>query len=144
MVRFIVSFVLLVASIAGPIVLEGGRLLAYVGISAFIVEAFVPFFAMLAVWRIGQIGTAWKDAFSRRADSRSKALSQHIWDFAEKICYATGVVGFLAGMVIIFRTWGAPGYTVGRALAVGLLGPIYAVLFAILCRILRARVQGTR
>jgi flagellar motor component MotA len=141
MVRFIVSLVLLVASMVGPIILEGGNILAYIGISAFIIDASVPFFAMLAVWRIGQIGTAWKDAFSKRGGSSSAVRSQRIWEFAEKVCYATGVVGFLAGMVIIFSNWGAPLNTIGRPLAAGMLGPIYAVLFAILCRILRARVQ---
>jgi flagellar motor component MotA len=140
MVRFIVSLVLLVASIVGPVLLEGGTIRSYLGISAFLVEVLVPFFAMLAVWRLSEIGGAWRDAF-RRADPAAVARSVRIWEFAEKVCYAAGVIGFMAGTVIILSEVSASASQVGRAFAVGLLGPLYAVLLAVLCRILRARVQ---
>jgi flagellar motor component MotA len=140
MVRFIVSLVLLVASIAGPVVLEGGGLLSYLGISAFMINVLVPFFAMLAVWRLSEIGRAWKDAF-RRADAAAVARSTRIWEFAEKVCYATGVIGFLAGVVIVLSNTAASPADLRKAFAVSPLSPIYSVLFAVLCRILRARVQ---
>lgn len=140
MARFIVSLVLLLASIVGPVLLEGGKILSYIGISAFMIEVLVPFFAMLAVWRLSEIGGAWRDAF-RRADPTAVARSVRIWEFAEKVCYATGVIGFMAGTVIILSNVWASVADVGRAFAAGVLGPLYAVLFAVLCRILRARVQ---
>ncbi len=140
MVRFIVSLVLLVASIVGPVLLEGGKILSYIGISAFMINVLVPFFAMLAVWRLSEIGGAWKDAF-RRAEPAAAARSVRIWEFAEKVCYATGVIGFMAGCVIILSNVWASASQIGRAFAAGALGPLYAVLFAVLCRILRARVQ---
>ncbi len=140
MARFVVSLILLIASIAGPVVLEGGRLIAYVGISAFIIEAFVPFFAVLAVWGFPQIGRAWKDAFAPPADPDSSARSVRIWEFTEKACYATGVLGFLLGMVIVFGHLEELMPTIGAPLAVGLLGPIYGLFFGLFSRIMRARV----
>ena len=141
MVRFIISLVLLVGSIVGPILLEGGTILAYIGISSFIINVLVPFFAMLAVWRLSEIGSAWRDAFSHRSDAAAKARSVRIWEFAEKICYATGVISILAGTVIVLSNIRPSMVDLGRAFAAGVLGPLYAVLFAVLCRILRTRVQ---
>ncbi len=142
MARFIVSLVLLVVSIVGPILLEGGTILAYIAISAFLIQVLVPFFAMLAVWRFSELGGAWRDAFSRRSEAAAVARSVRIWEFTEKICYATGVIGFLVGAVLILSSVRPSMADVGRAFGVSLLAPLYSVLFAVLCRILRARVQA--
>jgi flagellar motor component MotA len=140
MARFIISLVLLVVSIVFPILLEGGALLAYLGISALIISLLVPFFAMLAVWRLSEIGGAWRDAFSRRAEAAT-ARSLRVWEFAEKICYATAVIGTLAGAVIILSRVPAPVEDLGRAFAAASLAGLYSVLLAVVCRILKARVQ---
>ena len=141
MVRFIIALVLLLASIALAIIMEGGALLAYAAITAFLLEALVPFFATLAAWRLSEIGAAWRDAFSRPVDAASAARSMRVWAFAERICYATGVLGFLAGGVLILGRAGQPGPELARALGVNLLAPLYSVLFGVFCRIQTARVQ---
>ncbi len=141
MIRFIVSLVLLLGTILFAVVLEGGSPLQYVGTSAFIVELLVPFFAMLAVWRLAEIGHAFADAFSRKTESASRARSARVWDFTEKVCYATGVIGLILGTVLILgRVNGSP-VELGRGFSVCLTSPLYGIMFGIVCRILKARVE---
>ena len=142
MVRFIVSLLLLLASLAGVIRLEGGNLLMYVGISAFIVELAVPFFAMLAVWRLAEIGRAFRDAFVRKGESATAARSLRIWEFTEKVCYAAGVIGLILGIVLSLTRVSGSVADLGHALGASLMSPLYGVLLALVCRILGARVRG--
>ena len=141
MLRFIVSLVLLLASIVGAIVFEGGNPLAYIGAAAFMIELLVPLFAMLAVWRLAEIGHAFGDAFSKKADSTSRARSARIWEFTEKICYAAGLIGLILGAVLILsRIYGSVA-ELGHGLALSLVALLYGVMFGIVCRILKARVE---
>jgi len=140
MPRFIVSLVLLLASILGAVLFEGGNPLGYVGPSALMVELLVPLFAMLAVWRLAEIGRAFADAFSKKPDSASRARSARIWDFTEKICYTAGVIGLILGFVLVLGRIASDVSALGRALAICFLAPLYGVLLGIVCRILRARV----
>jgi flagellar motor component MotA len=142
MVRFVVSLVLLLLSIAAAVLYEGGSLLGYVGVTALFIDVLVPAFAMLAVWRLSEVGHAFRDAFSRKSDAASRARSARIWDFTEKICYATGVLAFLVGGILVLAHLYADVAALGRAFGVALLAPIYGILLAIVCRILRARVEA--
>jgi hypothetical protein len=140
-IRFFVSLFLMFATLVGAVLWEGGSVLAYVVASAFAVELLVPAFAMLAVWRLSEIGAGFRDAFSAKGGSSTVARSKRIWEFAEKICYATAVVGLIIGMVILFSTYTGSEAHIGPALAACCLGPLYGVLLGIVCRILRARVD---
>jgi flagellar motor component MotA len=141
MVRFIVSLGLLLATISGAVLYERGNLLAYVGISTLMVELLVPVFAGLAVWRLAEIGRAFGDAFSKKADSPSRSRSARIWEFAEKVCYATGVIGFILGVVLTLAWVSGSINDLARAFAASLTAPLYGVLFGVVCRILKARVE---
>ncbi len=142
MLRFIVSLVLLLVSMAGAILFEGGNLLGYVGITPLALGLLLPAFSMLAVWRLSEVGHAFRDAFSRKSDAASRARSARIWDFTEKVCYATGVLAFLLGAILVLAHLYADVSSMGRALGVGLLSPIYGILLGIVCRILKARVEA--
>jgi flagellar motor component MotA len=141
MVRFIVSLALLLASLLGVVLLEKGNPLDYLGASAFMVELLVPLFAMLAVWRLAEIGRAFGDAFSKKADAASRARSVRIWEFTEKVCYAAAVIGLILGTVLILSRVSASVNELGRAFGVSLVAPLYGVMLGIVCRILRARVD---
>jgi hypothetical protein len=140
--RFIVFLVLLLATITGTVALEGGSPLSLVGISAFILELFVPLFAMLAVWRWKQIGMALRHAFGMSGEPAERERSLRVWDFAEKACYAAAVLAEMLGFVIIANASGGIQWDLLHALGASFIGPIYGVFFGIVCRILRARVQG--
>jgi flagellar motor component MotA len=141
MVRFIVSLGLLLATISGAVLYEKGNLLAYVGVSTLAVEVLVPLFAALAVWRLAEIGRAFADAFSKKADSSSRSRSARIWEFAEKVCYASGVIGFILGLVLTLAWVSVSINNLAGAFAASLTAPLYGVLFGVVCRILKARVE---
>ena len=141
MVRFIVSLVLLLASIFGPFALDGGNPLMYISILALMIMLLTPLFAMLAVWRFAEIGRAFGDAFWKKADSTSRAKSARIWDFTEKVCYATGIIAFFLGAVLILSRVYSSVAELGRPAAVSLIAPTYGVILGIICRIMKARVE---
>ena len=141
MVRFVVSVVLLLATIMFSIVIENGNPLSYLGPTAFMVELLVPLFAMLAVWRLVEIGRAFRDAFSEKDDAASRTRSARIWDFAEKVCYAAAVMAFLLGAVLILSRPISSEAPLGPAFAAATVGPLYGIVFAIISRILKARVE---
>lgn len=142
MIRFIVSVILMLASMAGAVMLERGSLLGYIGFTAFIVELLVPLFAMLAVWRFAEIGRAFADAFTIKPDPVSRARSARIWEFTEKVCYAAGVIGLILGAVLVLSRVSGSIDELGRAFGVSLLAPLYSIILGIVCRILKARVES--
>ncbi len=141
MIRFIVSLLLLLGSIAAAFILERGNPLALVGVTALFVEVLIPFFALLAVWRLAEVGRAFADAFTRKADSPTRARSVRVWEFTEKICYAAGFIGLILGVVLSLARISGSLADLGRALAISLMAPLYGIIFAVVCRILRARVE---
>ncbi len=145
MIRFIVFTLLILLFLVGAVLLEGGRLLVYVGISAFIVVFFPPVFACLAVWRWEAIGGAFRDSLGRRGASRNTARSARVWGFFERVSLLSGVLGWLLGLVIILNYLAAPwpaAVPLSVALSSSLLPLVYGILLGILARILRARVEG--
>jgi flagellar motor component MotA len=141
MMRFIVSLVLLLASIFGAVALEGGNPLQYIAATAFMVELLVPLFALLAVWRLKEIGRALGDAFFKKADAASRTRSARIWEFTEKVCYAAGVIGLLLGLILILGGLTSPAAGLGRSYAAALVAPLYGVMLGVACRVLKARVE---
>jgi flagellar motor component MotA len=141
MIRFIVSVILMLASLAGAVVLENGNPLAYIGFTALLIEVLMPLFAMLAVWKLADIGRAFGDAFNGTSDTGSRARSVRVWEFTEKVCYAAGVIGLILGAVLVLARVSSSPSELGRALGASLLSPLYGVLFGVICRILRARVE---
>jgi flagellar motor component MotA len=142
MVRFIVSLLLMLLSIVFALFVDGGNPLQIVGVPALIVELLVPTFAMLAVWRLAELRHALRHAFSDTGDVELRARSARIWEFAEKICYAGAVIGAVLGLVIILSAQNLPPEALRRAFGAACVAPLYGVIFGIVCRILRARVQG--
>jgi flagellar motor component MotA len=143
MKRFILSTVVLFGTLLFAFFLEGGRLLDFVLPSPLIIVVGVTAFAVLAVWSLKDWGRAWKDAFAKEAGSPSAGTSAALWAFYEKACYAAGVVGFLLGINIIGSNSGAID-RLGASIAVNCIAPILSVLFALVARILRARVEQAR
>jgi flagellar motor component MotA len=141
MVRFIVSLLLLLGTMLFAVVLEKGSILAYVGFTALVIELLVPLFAMLAVWRLAEIGRAFGDAFSKKADASQRARSVRIWEFTEKVCYAAGVIGLILGIVLVLARVSGSVNELASAFGASLLAPLYGVLFGIVCRIMKARVE---
>ncbi len=145
MARFIIGVVLLLALIAGAVRLEGGRLLPYVGISAFVVVFFPPLFASLAVWKRGAIAQAFRDSLGGRGAVTHAARSARIWAFLERVFILSGIMGWLLGAILILSVLGdslPSTVPLSRALSSSLLPLVYGIFFGILARILRARAEG--
>ncbi len=141
--RFAVCIAVILATLVGAVLIDGGNSMAYVGIPGLIIEVLVPLFALLAVWKGSELREACKDAFASPKARLSPARSMRIWDFAEKACYAAGALAWLMAMVLTLVSQAPPrdiSYLM-RGLAVCLVAPIYAVFFALVCRILRERVK---
>ncbi len=141
MARFIISVLLLLAALAAAILMESGNPLAYVGLTAFVIEVLVPFFAMLAVWRLAEIGGAFRDAFSAGGDAAHRARSVRVWAFTEKVCYAAGIIGLIIGIILVLGRVSGAVDELGRALGMALIAPLYGIFLGVICRILKARVE---
>jgi hypothetical protein len=143
MLRFILSTLALFGTAIFAFVFEGGQPLDLFLPSPLIIAVCVTGFAVLAVWSARDWGRAWKDAFAKAPGSPSAGTSAALWAFYEKACYAAGVVGFLLGLNII-GTSVPENSMLARSLAVNCVTPILAILFAMVARILRARVERNK
>jgi flagellar motor component MotA len=138
MARFIIGVVLLVVFLAGAILLEGGNLLRYIGISAFIVVFFPAVFAALAVWDRKALGQAFRDSLGKKA-ATDAARSARIWAFLERIFYLMGVLGWVIGVILILSHLNADTSRLFRGAASDFISPVYGIFFGIICRILHSR-----
>jgi flagellar motor component MotA len=142
MIRFVLGTLASVGVIVFAILVEGGNLATYLILTPGFIALFLPFFASLAVWPLREWLGAWKDAFAA-GESESAARSSSIWEFNEKASYASGIVGFIVGLIFILSSLGDLS-RLGPAAAVSLTCPLYSVLLGLVCRILRARVERAR
>jgi len=142
MVRFFVALALAVGSLLGAYVLEGGDLLSLLALSGFLITFFVPLFSVLAVWTGRELGQSWAAAFGTVDDAAGRTAPA-LWRFAETACYLAGILASLAGGILIMgNITGADAAHLGHAVGALLVAPTYGVLFGLVCRILRARVES--
>jgi hypothetical protein len=141
--RFIIGTLALFGTLIFAFVIEGGNPGDFILPSPLIIVVCVPIFAVLAVWSLKDWALAWKDAFAKESKSASAHASIKLWDFYEKACYIAGVVGFMLGLNIIGSNTDVLS-RLGRSLAVDCIAPILAILFAMVARILKARVENGR
>jgi flagellar motor component MotA len=141
MLRFIVSLILLLGTITAAMVLDAGNPIALIRIPALFIELLVPVFAMLAVWRLAEVGHAFRDAFSRKGDAASRSRSARIWELTEKVCYAAAVIGPILGAVLILSSGRNSAAELSAAVSSALIAPLYGITLGIVCRILKARVE---
>lgn len=145
MMRFVFGVVLSLATILGALFLEGGNGVSLLGISAFTMVWFVPFFSSAAVWGYRNWAKAWGAAF-HSVEPAVALRSVQLWRFNEFVFYLAGFLGFLVGMILIlgFTPWeGTTPDRVGRSLSAALISPLYGFFFGYMARILRARVEAT-
>jgi flagellar motor component MotA len=141
MLRFIIGTLAAVATIVLVVIMEGGTISSYLILSALLVGLLVPVFSTLAVWSLREWGGAWKDAFGASKGSPTAAASRALWDFFEKGCYGAGVLGTLAGLILVLSQLSEIS-KVGPAVALSLTSLLYAILLGLVARILRARVDS--
>jgi len=144
MIRFVVGVVLSLTTILGALALEGGNGLTLLGLSAFLMVWFLPFFASSAVWGYRSWAQAWGAAFHAVEPGVARRSIQ-LWRFNEFAFYLAGFLGFLMGMILIlgFTPWeGTTPDRVGRSLSAALVSPLYGFFFGYMARILRARVEA--
>lgn len=141
MKRFAIGTAAMLAVLGFAFWLEGGNLLGLLLPSPLIVVFIAPCCAVLAVWSFRDWGRAWKDAFA--PSPRTVGRSASLWSFYEKASYVSAIVGTFLGLNIIFSSQYAEPNPVelGRALSVGCVAPILGIAFAMVARILRARVE---
>jgi flagellar motor component MotA len=137
--RFLFGTLAILATFVSLFLFEGGALPSLLMLSPLLLVVLVPAFAVLAVWSLKDWGRAWMDGLAT-GDAGCAPDSVELWAFYERMCYLSCVVGFILGLVLILSSLRDPA-TIGRPLAVGLMTPVYAILFGIVARILRARVE---
>jgi Flagellar motor component len=146
--RFIIGTLALFATLLLAYFMEGGNPIDLFLPSPLIIVVCVPFFAALAVWSFKDWGRAWKDAFNIGSESSaptSAAVSSaRLWDFYEKACYISGIVGFILGLTIIGKNVDADLAKLGPYVAVDCASPILAIFLAMVARILKARVERSQ
>lgn len=141
MFKFFLCTILMFATIEGIYVLEGGNLMNFISISTFIIVAFVPFFASLAVWKFRDLFQVWKDAFSRSKNVPGMKLSCRILDFYEKIFYLSGFVCLLLGVILLLSKLTETA-KLASGLAYTFTGVLYGFFFGIIARILKSRIEN--
>lgn len=142
MIRFIVGTTLTLALLLGTLLLEGGNAWSLLGLSAFLMVWFVPFFASAAVWGYRAWGQAWGAAF-HPVEATVARRSVSLWKFNEFAFYLAGFLAFCMGMILILGSLGQPAaFTRGwqYSVAAALVAPFYGFFFGYMARILRARV----
>jgi hypothetical protein len=153
MIRFILGTLALLGTAIFAFVIEGGNPASFFLPTPLMIVVCIPLFAVLAVWSFRDWGRAWKDAFSDGAASDTSAaysggVSARLWDFYEKSCYIAGIVGFILGLNIIFQNGGGVDLkdmmSILKPLSIDCIAPILAILFAMVARILRARVERNK
>lgn len=141
MVRFVVGVVLAVAVLVGAYVIEGGNPVQLLGFSALLISALMPLFGVLAIWKWKDWLRAWRHAFHKSDVAAEVAVSVAIWRFSEFACYLTGLLAWLAGAIIILNYLSVVEARWNLALAASVIGPVYGLLFGLVSRILRVRVE---
>lgn len=142
MVRLVIGGALALLALLAAFVLEGGNPGALVGLSAALITVLGPWFAVLAVWTWQDWRSSWGHAFRAAPSREAAAVSAAIWRTSEFLCYAFAILGTLLGAVLVLGNLaGADLGQVGRALAAMAICPVYAVSFAVGCRLMRARVE---
>lgn len=142
MIRFFVGVLLVILTFVGSLMLEGGNPWAYFAPAIFLLVMFVPLFASLAVWKAGQITTAFRDAF-KKGKASEPAMSLRIFDFYEKAFYIAGAIGLVFGAVLVLGQIvpKADARDIAHSSAVAILCILYAAFFGLVTRILKARVE---
>lgn len=135
---FWVGIILSLVSGIGAYLLEGGNPLRLFGLGACLAVLFGTFFAVLAAFGPGEMLAAWKSAFRKKGEAPSEKAAR-VWDLAEKLSYAFGVLGLLLGAVLILSHVGGDMEKMGESVAVAIIAPIYGVALGILASVLRAR-----
>ena len=142
MIKFLSCVLAIMLIISGAFILEGGNPVNLLMLGAFLIVFFVPLFAALAVWKLGDIGKALKDALGKSPGKDSALKSIRIWIFFERIFYLSGVLGFLAGIILILSRLGGDLTDLAHSFAMDTCFGVTAVFFGILSKILRNRVEN--
>mgnify|MGYP003395081021 CR=1 FL=1 len=138
--RFIICTLALFGTLIFAFTIEGGNPIDFLLPTPLCIVVCVPLFAVLAVWSLKDWGRAWKAAFV--GGGADGATSVRLWDFYEKACYIAGVVSFILGLNVIFSFHGGVERSdIFKPLAVDCVAPILSILFAMVARILKARVE---
>jgi flagellar motor component MotA len=133
MLRFIIGIILSIGTLVLVILIEGGNPAAFFNVTGLTIVIFLPFFASLSVYRFKELIKVWKDTFSGDK-SKSAGNSMDILKFYEKFYYASGILCILLASVLILGHLGKIE-TLGSAIAVGISGLIYGILFGLFSRV---------
>jgi len=137
MARFLIGSLLSLGVFLFAFIIEGGELFYLLLPSPLLIVLLVPLFAVLAVWSFRELGGAFKAAFAKRLPEAEGKAAAALWDFYEKAFYAAGIVGPLAGFLIIFRI----DVFKFEAFSVAFIPLVEGILLGLVARILRARVE---
>jgi flagellar motor component MotA len=124
------------------ILMEGGNPIALLNVSAFVLVTALPLLAGLAVWGWKALSAGFSAPFRRSARIKN---ASGIWAFLEKMCYLSGLLGFVLGIVYVLSVLRGSELAfienLGKGIAVCLVTVFYGLFLGMLCRIMKARVE---
>lgn len=146
MLRFVLSFILVIVFFLVGWMLEGGNPLKLLGPSSFIITFFVPFFAVISTWSFKDWRKAFSIAFTATANPEEVRMGVALWLLWERLSFIGGVLGFIGAMILILGGLPTPDNALdlnllGRQIGVALIAPLYGIFFAIFGRIMKTRIE---
>jgi hypothetical protein len=139
--RFIIGVALMIATILAATMIAGGDILLYVALPAFILVLLVPVFSVFSIWNRRSWAHAFRHAFSSMGTAEERKTSAGIWSLFETTAYIAGLLGLIADIVITLMRLDPSKWTL--QIAASLTSPIYGILFGLISRILRTRVENS-
>ena len=143
MVRFIISVLMMVLLLCGVLFIEGFNPVALFAFTPFIVVVGIPVFASLGIWGIRDLFDVLRHAFlSAKTGNAEKSMG--ICIFYERLFYLSGIAGTILGFsIVLFRIDQLGSRSeICRAVAYSLLPSVYGILFAVITRMINARIKN--
>ena len=143
MIRFTISVLLMVLLLCGVLLIEGFNPVALFAFTPFVVAVGIPVFASLGIWGFRDLLDVLRHAFlSGKTGNTEKSVS--ICNFYERLFYISGIVGTILGFSIVLFRIDQLGTRneICRAAAYCLIPSVYGILFAVLARMMHARIEN--
>lgn len=145
MIRFTISFLMMVLLLCGVLLIEGFNPVTLFAFTPFVVAVGIPLFASLGIWGIRDLIDVLRHAFlSGKNGNVDKSVN--ICSFYERLFYLSGLVGTILGFsIILFRidTLGSKS-EICRATAYSLIPSVYGIFFAVIARMMNARIKNSK
>ncbi len=136
MLRFTMSILFIIFITAGELAIEGINPAACLAVTSFTLVLIITLTATAGVWKLSEISEAFHDAFTENRSSAGRSF--RIFNFMEKMFYASGIICTLLGIITVLSQINDME-KIGKGAAFGITGILYGVFLGIIARMLKER-----